>query len=46
LFFISGFAGFLLVDAVSVWDKWLIISGFFGILLMVLLIGIQHFRSV
>jgi len=31
LFFISGFAGFLPVVAGGDWDKWLIISVFFGI---------------
>jgi len=35
LFFISGFAGFLLVVAGGVWCKWLIISVFLGLLLVV-----------
>jgi len=37
--FISGFAGLLLVVAGGVWDKWLIISVFLGLLLVVAIAG-------
>jgi len=40
LFFISGFAGFLPVVAGGVWGKWLIISGFMGLLLVIAIAGL------
>jgi hypothetical protein len=40
LFFISGFAGFLPVVAGVIGYKWLIISGFFGLLLVVAIAGL------
>jgi hypothetical protein len=40
LLFISGFAGLLPVVAGGVWDKWLIISVFLGLLLVVAIAGL------
>jgi hypothetical protein len=38
--FFAGFAGFLPVVAGGVWAKWLIISGFWGLLLVIAIAGL------